>query len=122
VIIDTSAWVEFFRATEKGKMVNGIVDSNPCFTSAISIAEISEWSEKEKKDRCAILAGIKSLSTMIDLKEDILELAGILKIEKRKKIKDFGIIDAIVLATAKQYGLRIVAKDRHFVGEDAIIL
>ena len=51
-----------------------------------------------------------------------MELAGILKVKKRKTAKGFGLLDAIVLASAKQYKLKIVMGDMHFKGENCILL
>src|SRR3989344_3090020 len=59
---------------------------------------------------------ISFFSTVIDLDRETLELAGILKAEKRKTVKDFGLVDAIILATGKKYNLRVITTDRHFFG------
>ncbi|MDD5163304.1 MAG: PIN domain-containing protein [Candidatus ainarchaeum sp.] len=122
MLLDTFAWIEFFNATEKGARVNEILHSNPCFTSAICLAEISEWIEKESLEIEKIMLFVKSFSTIIGLDYSTLELAGILKLKKRKISKNFGMVDAIILATAKQHCLKIVTGDKHFEGENAIIL
>ena len=122
MLIDTYAWIEFFNGTEKGAKVKEILKNNACFTSAICLAELSEWIERERLDGKDKLNAVKSLSSIIGLDEETLLLAGILKVEKRKRVKGFGLLDAIVLATAKQYGLKIVTGDKHFSGENAILL
>jgi len=122
LLIDTYAWIEFFNGTEKGAKVKEILKNNACFTSAICLAELSEWIERERLDGKDKLNAVKSLSSIIGLDEETLLLAGILKVEKRKRVKGFGLLDAIVLATAKQYGLKIVTGDKHFSGENAILL
>lgn len=122
VLLDTYAWIEFFSGTNKGVKVKELVANNQCFTSAISLAELSEWIEKEKLDRNFVLFVVKDLSTILEINHENLELAGILKVEKRKTKKNFGLIDAIILATAKQHGLAVVTGDKHFQGEDIILL
>ncbi|MBI4044624.1 MAG: PIN domain-containing protein [Candidatus Diapherotrites archaeon] len=122
MILDTYAWIELFNGTTKGKKVKELIALNQCFTSAISIAELSEWVEKEKLDRKQVFHTVKNLSTLIEISQDDLELAGILKTEKRKTVKDFGMIDSIILATAKNYKLKIVTGDKHFKGENTIML
>lgn len=122
MILDTYAWIELFNGTTKGKKVKELIALNQCFTSAISIAELSEWVEKEKLDRKHVFHTVKNLSTLIEISQDDLELAGILKTEKRKTVKDFGMIDSIILATAKNYKLKIVTGDKHFKGENTIML
>lgn len=122
MLLDTYAWVEFFNGTEKGARVKGILEKETCFTSAICLAELSEWIERENLNRARKMKEVKNLSSIIELDNETLELAGILKVEKRKKTKGFGMVDAIILATAKQYGLKIVTGDKHFKGENAILL
>lgn len=114
--------MEFFNGTEKGAKVKEILKNNACFTSAICLAELSEWIERERLDRKDKLNAVKSLSSIIGLDEETLLLAGILKVEKRKRVEGIGLLDAIVLATAKQYNLKIVTGDKHFSGENAILL
>jgi len=122
LLVDTFAWVEFFNGTSKGTKVKRILGKNACFTSAICLAELSEWIEREKLDRRKIMNAVKRLSSIIGLDELTLELAGILKVKKRKKVKGFGLIDAIILATAKIYGLKVITGDKHFRGENALLL
>lgn len=122
MLLDTYAWVEFFNATQKGKVVKRILKSNPCFSSAISLAELSEWVEREKLGRKKIFQAVKTLSIVLALDGETLELAGILKIQKRKRAKGIGMIDSIVLATAGQYGLQIVTGGKHFAGENVLFL
>ena len=121
LLLDTYAWVEFFNGTTKGEKVKQILKGSACFTSAICLAELSEWIEREKLDRKKI-AEVKKLSSILELDSETMELAGILKVKKRKTAKGFGLIDAIILATAKQYNLKIVTGDKHFKEENALML
>ena len=122
MLLDTFAWIEFFRSTEKGLKVNELIRGNICFTSAVSLAELSEWVEKEKLDRKFIFHVVQNFSTVLDVTQSQFELAGILKVEKRRTTKNFGIVDAIILATAKQYNLPVVTGDKHFDGENVVLL
>src|SRR3989338_7542280 len=108
MILDTFAWIELFEGTKKGQTVDTIIRNRQCYTSAISLAELSAWIETSGLDRKLTLNTVKKTSIVIALDEPILENAGILKIQKRKIIKDFGLIAAIILSTAKQYNLKIV--------------
>ena len=122
MLLDSYAWVEFLNASEKGTAVAKIIRENDCFTSSISIAEISEWIERENLNREKTLQVIRENSRIIEASQEVMELAGILKVVKRKEAKNFGMIDAIILATAKQYNLKIVTGDRHFAGENCLFL
>ncbi|MCH7902816.1 PIN domain-containing protein [archaeon] len=59
MLLDTYAWVEFFNGTQKGEIVKGLLKKNVCFTSAISLAELSEWIERKKLNRKNILKNVK---------------------------------------------------------------
>lgn len=122
MLLDTYAWVEFFNGTKKGERVKNLIKTQSCFTSAISIAELSEWIENEQFNRKAILQNVKSFSTIIDLDNSILEMAGIIKIKKRKTIKGIGLIDCIIISTGRYYNLQIVTGDNHFKEENPLLL
>ncbi len=61
MLLDTFAWVEFFRGTKKGIKVKKILKENQCFTSAISLAELSYWCKKEKIEIKKIILDVKKL-------------------------------------------------------------
>lgn len=122
MLLDTYAWIEFFNGTSKGENVKELIGKTECFTSAISIAELSEWIEREGLERQKIMGYVKGLSTILALENDSLELAGIIKIEKRKNVKGISLIDSIIIATARQYKLQIITGDAHFKGENVLML
>jgi predicted nucleic acid-binding protein len=86
------------------------------------LAEISEWLEKQQFERTTKLATVKHTTTVLELDHAILEQAGILKVQKRKTVPDFGLIDAIILATAKTHHLAVITSDRHFQNEKIVQL
>ena len=122
LLLDTFAWVEFFRGTKKGEVVKKLLEEKSCFTSAISIAELSEWIERKELDRKKTLQTVKRYSGIISADLETLELSGILKVEKRKKEKGIGLVDCIILATAMRYNLKVVTGDPHFKDENALLL
>ncbi len=121
MLLDTYAWVEYFLGSTKGKKVKKMLKENECFTSAISLAEISCWLRKNKESR-EKLDSVKNFSTVLSLDNDLLESAGIISYEKKQSVKDFGLVDAIILATSKIYDLPVVTGDKHFEKENAIML
>ncbi|MFH1256199.1 MAG: PIN domain-containing protein [Candidatus Diapherotrites archaeon] len=122
MLLDTYAWVEFFKGTGKGEKVKELLRKNACFSSAISLAELSEWIEREGIERDKVIPVVKKLSSIIEVDQQTFELAGIIKVKKRETAKGFGLIDAIILATARQYNLKLVTGDKHFQGENTLIL
>jgi predicted nucleic acid-binding protein len=58
--------------------------------------------------------GIKNGSTILNLNEAIAIFAGKLNFERKKNVKNWGMIDSIILATAQIYNLKILTKDSGF--------
>ncbi len=116
MLLDTSAWIEFFQGTEKGKHVEEIIKNEDNFTANIIFAELIEWCMKNKKEDEIrdYIEGIKKGSQIIDLGEDIITLAGKLNHERKKAIKNWGMMDSFILAAAQIYNLKILTKDNHF--------
>ena len=53
-------------------------------------------------------------SKISDLNFEISFLAGELNFQRKKIVKNWGMIDSLILATSLIYGLKILTKDSHF--------
>jgi len=115
-ILDAYAWIEYFEGSEKGKKVAGIVedDSNEIFTSSATAAEVISKFLRANKDIKIALMGMNSLSTVISVKKEIGFEAGSIHFEAKKANKEFGMLDAFVLATARSIGAKISTGDEDF--------
>jgi predicted nucleic acid-binding protein len=60
---------------------------------------------------------IRQASAVLDLTGELAAAAGILRSHLRKRSRSASLADAIVLATARQEGARVISKDSAFVGE-----
>ena len=114
MLLDTSAWIEFFIKSEEGKKVNKLLESDSCFTVMTSIAEIYNWAWKENRYPEKLIGYVKSLTQLIDLTENIASRAGELNFQRKKIEKNWGMLDSFILAVAQIYNLKILTKDRHF--------
>lgn len=114
MLIDSYAWIEFFQGSEKGEKVECILKFTECFTSIVSIAEIIEWCFKNNRDYQDRINRIKTLSKIINLNEEIVELAGKFNFLNKKKIKGRGMLDSLIYSTALIYNLKVLTGDRHF--------
>jgi predicted nucleic acid-binding protein len=116
MLLDTSAWVEFFMNTEKRETVWNTLKTKECFTSLITLAELSNWCWKNNlKDQIEpYIEGIKTNSRVLGLDEEILLNAGKLNYERKKIVKGWGLADSLLLSTAQVYGLGILTKDFDF--------
>jgi len=114
LLIDTSAWVEFFLKSDKGEKVKHYLKTKSCYTSIVSIAEISNWASRQKIDGKELIAHMVELTQLIDLNLKTAFLAGELNFQIKKIKKDWGMIDSVILASAQLYNLKILTKDAHF--------
>ena len=114
MLLDTSAWIEFFIGSLKGKRVKEALDKDDCYTSIVSLAEVTNWTLKEDRDAFSLVNTVKQLSNVIALDEDITVLAGKLNFERKKVNKKWGMLDSFILASGNIYGLKILTKDNDF--------
>jgi predicted nucleic acid-binding protein len=117
MLLDTYAWVEYLKGTAKGGAVKAILDNGSvAYTSAISLAEISEWLHRNGLDVHKGIESITSLSLVIPLGEAILVEGGIAHVELRKIRKDIGMIDALIYTTGQMHNLDVLTGDPHLMG------
>ncbi|MFH1521043.1 MAG: PIN domain-containing protein [Candidatus Micrarchaeota archaeon] len=122
-LLDSYAWIEYFDGSTLGKKVTKILTSSECFTSSLSIAEVTIKLLKKNKDTQAGFSIMKQLSKELPVDHNTSFEAAELYVEKRKKLKDIGIVDVIIMTQAKQNNLVIVTGDReHFKNEKNVIL
>ncbi|MHB1830327.1 MAG: PIN domain-containing protein [Candidatus Micrarchaeaceae archaeon] len=114
MLLDTSAWIEFFIGSAKGKRVREILDKEDCYTSIVSLAEVTNWALKEDREVPFLINTIKQSSNVIELDEDISVLAGKLNFERKRINKKWGMLDSFILASGSIYGLKILTKDGDF--------
>lgn len=117
-VIDSYAWIEYFISSSIGEKVKQIVESqeNEIFTSVITIAEVMSIAKRENRSPEIGFRIIMGLSKIHKIDENFAKEAGILHAEIRKRIKDFGMADSVVLLTARKLGARIITGDLHFKG------
>ena len=66
---------------------------------------------------------MKSSSEVVQLDADIALRAGELDVERKRLVNDWGLVDSIVLATAREGGARVITGDRHFADlKDEVVL
>ena len=124
-IIDAYAWVEYLVGSEAGSKVKEALegDGNEIYTCAVTVAEVISKTAREGRNPDIAYDILLSNSYIIDLDEELSKDAGILYAEMRKTIKDFGLADACVLASAKKLKSKILTGDHHFKGiEEAILI
>ena len=121
-VIDSYAWIEYFRGSEEGKITKEFIENKTCATCSITIAELSEKYSREKKEFAMDLHFIISKNKIVNLDKDIAGLAGQINFENKKKIKNWGMADSIILATSNLLNAKVVTGNEHFRNLGAIML
>lgn len=124
IVVDTYAWIEYFRGTEKGRIVkNYLLSTMNIYTPSIVLAEIARKyvreniSEEIVRERLKIIDEISTivdidLGLALDVAKTYLEL---LKHSRKQGLKQKpSLNDAIVLATARKLKARVITGDQHF--------
>ena len=113
-VIDSFAWIEYFAGSKAGAEAKQIIEAGRSITPTIVIAELAEKYQRERMNFAQDLDFITGKTRIIPLDLTIAEKAGSLSPERKRVIKRWGLADSIVLATARQYGARILTGDEHF--------
>jgi len=80
----------------------------------VTLAEVLSKFIRNHKDPILALKAIEDNSALETVDTELAKLAGELHAEQRKKIRDFGLADAFVLATARKKSAKILTGDPHF--------
>jgi len=115
ILIDSSAWIEYLEGSPKGERVREIFSGdNELYVLNFIISEvISKIKRKNMNEELAYRAIITN-SKVLNLTPRIAKSAGLLHAEMKKKIKDFGLADALILATAREMNMKVLTEDKHF--------
>ncbi|MEK6826082.1 MAG: hypothetical protein AABX90_00460 [Nanoarchaeota archaeon] len=115
-IIDSYAWIEYFIGSNKGEILKKLFldDKNSFLTMGCCLAEIKGWALKNNRDFNQLYKIIKANSRILAITgRDWIDTAKE-RFEQRKKQKDFGLIDAVILVKQKELNCKIVSGDKHF--------
>jgi predicted nucleic acid-binding protein len=122
VLFDTWAWWEVLQGSAKGAALQHRYLDAPgvqVFTASISLGELSAKPSSGGAEESILLAvsSILHASAIVDLSGELAVNAGMLRARLRKRSKSASLADAIVLATARKSGARVISTDRAFAGE-----
>ena len=115
-IIDSYAWIEYFIGSNKGEVLRRLFNEqkNRFLTIECCLAEIMGWALNNKQDFDQLFKAIRVNSTITPITEHNWIDAAKERFEQRKSQKDFGLIDAVILAKQKEFNCKIISGDRHF--------
>jgi len=127
MFLDTSIIIEIFSNDQKTKTFQEIykhIKDEPLFISLIQIGEISDWCLKNNLDPEKRITKLKKILNVIPLNEKICCEAAHIKYTIRKKgVAKFGLLDGIILASARSINQRLLTTDSDFrTIEDAVVM
>jgi len=118
MFLDTSIIIEIFRHDKNSKTFQEIysyIKDEPIFISLIQIGEISDWCLKNHIDPEKRITKLKQILNVIPLNEKICYDAAHIKYTIRKRgVTKFGLLDGIVLASARLINQRLLTMDNDF--------
>ncbi len=121
-VIDSYAWMEYFLGSKEGSVAREYIELKECATSSMTLAELNEKYKRENKDFEKDFNFIIATTKIIDVSTAIALEAGNINYENKKKIKNWGMADSIIMATAKILNAKVVTGDSHFSNLDAVMI
>lgn len=113
VLVDTSAWIEFFRKKEPYySVILRLTDNDKACCIGIILAELLQGSKSEKE-----LDTIKEFLYVFDFLPETLELwkkAGEVSYNLLRKGQSVGLSDCYIAVAAKSGNVKLLTLDRHF--------
>ncbi len=124
ILLDTSAWVEYFNGTERGMRVRehlAKANTFPIITGMIA-AEVCSKFAREQKPVDAALMALRSTAMLVPFDFEVAHRTAHIYLQQRKKKPKFGIVDAHIVATAKINNAKIITCDFDFAGLSEVII
>lgn len=116
-VIDTFAWVEYFKGSPFGRNVLPYVESGNAITPMIVLAELSAYYTRTQLSLWEKnLQFVGTSTTLAEFSSDIAKAAGQTRQVMRRERPKFGLADAIIFETAKSLRASVVTGDPHFEG------
>lgn len=113
ILIDTSAWIEFFRKKEPWfSRISDLLDQGRVISHGIVVAELLQGAASDKE-----LGIIRDLANVLELIGDDIQTwleAGSLSNRLRKRGITIGLSDCLIACAAQRRGSAIMTLDAHF--------
>lgn len=122
-VLDTYAWIEYFRGSGEGENVKEAVEGgDDVLTPSIVMAELSDKYRRQGLGEVWKVRRhfVRMVSDILDLDDRIADRAGGIKQELREWHDDAGLADAIVLAHGREEGLTVLTGDKHLTNRDGV--
>jgi len=113
ILVDTSAWIEFFRQIEPcHSIVLQLMSEERVCTMGIIVAELMQGAKSEKE--LAVLRDFAYVFPILSDSQENWQAAGVLSFRLRQNGKAIGLADCYIATVAKAEGAMILSLDHHF--------
>lgn len=113
ILVDTSAWIEFFRKKEPWhSAVSGLMDDKRICCAGIILAELIQGAKAEKE--LDVLRDFRHVFEFLGESVDLWQAAGELSNTLQRKGKSVGLSDCYLAVSAKAHKVKILTLDKHF--------
>lgn len=119
LVVDSSGWIEYFTGGPRARAYARYLEGRePILTPAVVLYEVYKKVKRERGEELALLCVSQLNKTeLVALDQPIALLAADLSLEL-----SLPMADALVLATARSRGARLVTSDADFRGIPGVIL
>jgi predicted nucleic acid-binding protein len=125
ILLDTSAWVEYFNGSDKGRKVREMLVSAGSFalTTGMVAAELASKFLREGKPADEIMIALRAISVLVAFDYDAAYKTAGIYVRQRKSKPKFGIVDAHIVAAAILNDAKIITCDTDFSGiQEAVVI
>ena len=113
VLVDTSAWLEFFKKKEPWySVVSGLMDDKRVCCAGIILAELIQGAGSEKE--MDVLRDFRHVFAFLDESVDHWQAAGELSHALLRKGKSVGLSGCYLAVAAKTSMVQVLTLDKHF--------
>jgi len=110
-LVDSSAWIEYFRGNQKYLFMNDLIHYNAICVNDIILAELLPSILHKKEHTLAkLLESVKSYKLNIDWPE----IRDMQLLNLKYGNNNIGIPDLIIVQNCMQNGLKLISHDKHF--------
>jgi len=121
-LLDTGAWIEYFRGSKRGIAVRALLADGAVITADSTLAELCTVAAQYGENFPLMLATIQRHGTLQEIYLNLWIEAAAAKMRRRKTHQKFGLIDGILLAVQQVTGATIVTTDTDFSGLPNVLL
>lgn len=116
-VIDSSAWIDYLKGGQLGEKVRELIlGNNELFSLNLIVAEVVSYIGRKNGNAETGYRAITTNSKVVEINPEIAKKAGFFHAEMRKKVKNFGLADSIIIVMARELKAQVLTGDAHFRG------